>query len=99
MPQALVPSSAAAFAPRTPPSVVRDANVPQWLKVTLKRRATWTLCWVMLEGLLGMIHLEAYVVHVDMVSREEVGFKLTKEPISTLEGCFDILQHRNLYAH
>lgn len=30
--------------------------------------------------------MEAYVVHVDMVSREEVGFKLTKETISTLEG-------------
>jgi hypothetical protein len=43
-----------------------------------------------LEGLLGMIHMEAYVVHVNMVSREEVSFKLTKETTSTLKGCFDI---------
>lgn len=111
MPEAILPSSAAAFAPRTPPSVVLDADVPQWLTVTLKRvrrarnplnnpkqqtdfliyilstqSATWTLCSMMLEGLLGMIHIEAYVVHVDMVSRKEMGFKLTKETISTLEG-------------
>ncbi|CRL27347.1 unnamed protein product [Penicillium camemberti] len=37
MPQALLPSSAAAFAPRTPPSVMLDANVPQWLTMTPKR--------------------------------------------------------------
>lgn len=45
-----------------------------------------------------MIHMEVYVVHVDMVSREEVRFKLTKLTISTLGGCFDILQHRNLHV-
>jgi hypothetical protein len=45
-----------------------------------------------------MIHMEAYVVHVDMVSREEVRFKLTKETISAPGVCFDILQHRNLHA-
>ncbi|KAJ6126174.1 hypothetical protein N7471_010667 [Penicillium samsonianum] len=111
MPQALLPSSAAAFAPRTPPSVVLDAKVPQWLTATLKRvsparrrlnnpkqqtncllqilspqSATWALCSMMLDGLFGMIHIEAYVVYVDMVSQNEVAFKLTKETISILEG-------------
>lgn len=33
-----------------------------------------------------MIHIEAYVVHVDMVLRQEVTFKLTEETIKALES-------------
>ena len=120
MPQALLPSSAAAFAPRKPPIVVLDVNVPQWLTVTLQRvspdrrplnnpkhqtdyltkilspeSATWELCSMMLEGLLEMIHIQAYVVHVDMVSRKEVAFKLTKETISALAGFHEEFQSVN----
>lgn len=40
----------------------------------------------LVEGLFNfqMIHIEAYVVHVDMVSRNEVAFKLTPETIEAL---------------
>jgi hypothetical protein len=34
--------------------------------------------------------MEAYVVHIDMVSREEVRFKLTKLTISTLGNALSL---------
>lgn len=40
-----------------------------------------------------MIHIEAYVVHVDMVSQNEVAFKLTPE---TIEALVDF--HRDIYC-
>lgn len=40
-----------------------------------------------------MIHIEAYVVHVDMVSRNEVAFKLTPE---TIESLVDF--HKDVYS-
>jgi hypothetical protein len=40
-----------------------------------------------------MIHIEAYVVHVDMVSRNEVAFKLTPE---TIEALVDF--HKDIYS-
>ncbi|KAK3114043.1 hypothetical protein LTR53_008007 [Teratosphaeriaceae sp. CCFEE 6253] len=40
-----------------------------------------------------MIHLEAYVVHIDMVSQHEVAFKLTPETIESL-----VDYHRDIYS-
>lgn len=127
MPSALLPASAAAFAPRGNPNVVLGSKVEQWLTVTLKRvnrvkrplnnvtqhtrcltetlsspNAIWTLCSLMfpkapdselrkdenplVEAMFNyqMIHIEAYVVHIDMVSQNEVAFKLTPETIESL---------------
>ncbi|KAJ5587000.1 uncharacterized protein N7459_002765 [Penicillium hispanicum] len=136
MPTVLLPSSAAAFAPRASPNVVLNRKVAPWLTATLKRvnrvkrplnnvtqhtrcltetlssqNAIWTLCSMMfakapeaelrkdenplVEGLFNfqMIHMEAYVVHVDMVSRNEVAFKLTPE---TIEALVDF--HKEVYS-
>lgn len=136
MPTVLLPSSAAAFAPRSSPNVVLTRKVAPWLTATLKRvnrvkrplnnvtqhtrcltetlsstNAIWTLCSMMftkapeaelrkdenplVEGLFNyqMIHIEAYVVHVDMVSRNEVAFKLTPE---TIESLVDF--HKEIYS-
>ncbi|OKL60362.1 hypothetical protein UA08_04176 [Talaromyces atroroseus] len=126
MPIALLPASAAAFAPRGNPTVVLS-KVEPWLTATLKRvnrvkrplnnvaqhtrcltetlssaNAIWTLCSLMfpkapeselrkdenpfVDAMFNyqMIHVEAYVVHVDMVSQNEVAFKLTPETIESL---------------
>jgi hypothetical protein len=40
-----------------------------------------------------LIHIEAYVVHVDMVSQHEVAFKLTKDTIEAL-----IEYHKDIYS-
>lgn len=40
-----------------------------------------------------LVHVEAYVVHVDMVSQHEVAFKLTKDTIEAL-----IEYHRDIYS-
>ncbi|KAI9763116.1 MAG: hypothetical protein M1835_007922 [Candelina submexicana] len=40
-----------------------------------------------------LIHIEAYVVHVDMVSQNEVAFKLTPETIETL-----VEYHKDIYC-
>ncbi|KAJ5106589.1 hypothetical protein N7456_003264 [Penicillium angulare] len=136
MPTVLLPSSAAAFAPRSSPNVVLTKKVAPWLTATLKRvnrvkrplnnvtqhtrcltetlssqNAIWTLCSMMftkapeaelrkdenplMEGLFNyqMIHIEAYVVHVDMVSRNEVAFKLTPETIESL-----VDYHQDIYS-
>ncbi|KAI9931878.1 hypothetical protein ASPWEDRAFT_169283 [Aspergillus wentii DTO 134E9] len=136
MPTVLLPSSAAAFAPRSSPNVVLNTKVESWLTATLKRvnrvkrplnnvtqhtrcltetlsspNAIWTLCSLMfpkapesdlrqdenplVEGLFNyqMIHMEAYVVHVDMVSQNEVAFKLTPE---TIESLVDF--HKDIYS-
>ncbi|KAI9827941.1 MAG: hypothetical protein M1826_006137 [Phylliscum demangeonii] len=135
MPVALLPASAAAFAPRSPPHVVLD-KVESWLTATLKRTnrvkrplnnapqhrrcltdalaapsALWTLCSLMLpkapeaelrkddnplvEALFNyqVLHLEAYVVLVDLVSRHEVAFKLTADTIEAL-----VHYHRDVYS-
>ncbi|KAJ5487260.1 hypothetical protein N7530_001560 [Penicillium desertorum] len=136
MPTVLLPSSAAAFAPRSSPNVVLNTKVEPWLTATLKRvnrvkrplnnvtqhtrcltetlsskNAIWTLCSMMFtkvpqaeleknenqlwEALHNhqMIHMEAYVVHVDMVSRNEVAFKLTPETIESL-----VDYHKEVYS-
>ncbi|KAB8215374.1 hypothetical protein BDV33DRAFT_208375 [Aspergillus novoparasiticus] len=136
MPTVLLPSSAAAFAPRSSPNVVLNTKIEPWLTATLKRvsrvkrplnnvtqhtkcltetlsspNAIWTLCSMMfpkapeaelrrdenpwVEALFNyqMIHVEAYVVHVDMVSRNEVAFKLTPE---TIEALVDF--HKEVYS-
>ncbi|RJE19256.1 hypothetical protein PHISCL_08406 [Aspergillus sclerotialis] len=136
MPTVLLPSSAAAFAPRSPPNVVLNTKVEPWLTATLKRinrvkrplnnvtqhtrcltetlsspNAIWMLCSLSLpkapesdlkkdenpltEALYNyqMIHIEAYVVHVDMVSQNEVAFKLTPE---TIEALVDF--HKDVYC-
>lgn len=136
MPTVLLPSSAAAFAPRSSPNVVLTTKVAPWLTATLKRvnrvkrplnnvtqhtrcltetlsspNAIWTLCSMMftkapeaeLEKNTNLlwesihhyqtIHMEAYVVHVDMVSRNEVAFKLTPE---TIESLVDF--HKEIYS-
>ncbi|KAJ5766726.1 uncharacterized protein N7511_004342 [Penicillium nucicola] len=46
--------------------------------------AIWSLSSVMLENTLEMIHIEAYVLYVDMVSQNEMAFKLTEETIDAL---------------
>ncbi|OOF97420.1 hypothetical protein ASPCADRAFT_206249 [Aspergillus carbonarius ITEM 5010] len=136
MPTVLLPSSAAAFAPRSSPNVVLNARIEPWLTATLKRvnrvkrplnnvtqhtrcltetlsspNAIWTLCSMMftkapdaelrkddnplVEAVFNyqMIHIEAYVVHVDMVSQNEVAFKLTPE---TIEALVDY--HKGIYS-
>ncbi|OJJ60194.1 hypothetical protein ASPSYDRAFT_932959 [Aspergillus sydowii CBS 593.65] len=136
MPTVLLPSSAAAFAPRSSPNVVLNSRIEPWLTATLKRvnrvkrplnnvsqhtrcltetlsstNAIWTLCSVMfpkapeaelrkdenplVEALFNyqMIHVEAYVVHVDMVSQNEVAFKLTPETIESL-----VEYHKDIYS-
>jgi len=136
MPINLLPASAAAFAPRSAPTVVLNSKVEQWLTQTLKRinrikrplnsvpqhqrcltetlsnpAAIWTLCSIMLpkapdselrkdpnpliEAMFNyqLIHIEAYVVHVDMVSQHEVAFKLTPETIDAL-----IEYHKDIFS-
>lgn len=136
MPTALLPASAAAFAPRASPTVVLNSRVEPWLTVTLKRvnrvkrplnnvaqhtrclteilasqNAIWNLCSIMfpkapeselrrddnplVEALFNyqLLHMEAYVVHVDMVSQNEVAFKLTPETIETL-----VDYHKDVYS-
>ncbi|EAL88279.1 hypothetical protein KXW29_008203 [Aspergillus fumigatus] len=136
MPTVLLPSSAAAFAPRSSPNVVLSAKLEPWLTATLKRvnrvkrplnnvtqhtrcltetlsspNAIWTLCSMMfpkapdselrkdenplVEAIFNyqMIHIEAYVVHVDMVSQNEVAFKLTPETIEAL-----VEFHQDVYS-
>ncbi|KAL4871544.1 hypothetical protein BDV12DRAFT_163928 [Aspergillus spectabilis] len=136
MPTVLLPSSAAAFAPRSSPNVVLNSRIEPWLTATLKRvnrvkrplnnvsqhtrcltetlsstNAIWTLCSMMfpkapeselrkdenplVEALFNyqMIHMEAYVVHVDMVSQNEIAFKLTPE---TIEALVDY--HKEIYS-
>ncbi|KAF2834692.1 hypothetical protein M501DRAFT_943561 [Patellaria atrata CBS 101060] len=136
MPISLLPASAAAFAPRSAPTIVLASKVEQWLTQTLKRinrikrplnsvpqhyrcltetlsgsAAIWTLCSIMVpkapdselrkdsnplvEALFNyqFIHIEAYVVHVDMVSQHEVAFKLTQDTIDSL-----IEYHKDIYS-
>jgi hypothetical protein len=136
MPVQLLPATAAAFAPRSAPTVVLNTKVEPWLTQTLKRinrvkrplnsvpqhfrcltetlsgqGAIWSLCSLMLpkapdtelrkdsnplvEAIFNyqLIHIEAYVVHVDMVSQHEVAFKLTQETIEAL-----IEYHKDIYS-
>lgn len=136
MPVSLLPASAAAFAPRSAPTVVLASKVEPWLTQTLKRinrikrplnsvpqhfrcltetlsgsGAIWSLSSIMLpkapdselkkdpnplvEALFNyqVIHVEAYVVHVDMVSQHEVAFKLTQDTIESL-----IEYHKDIYS-
>lgn len=127
MPISLLPASAAAFAPRSAPTIVLNSKAEPWLTQTLRRvnrirrplnsvqqhyrclnetlsgsGAIWTLCSVILpkapeaelrkdpnplvQALFNyqLLHVEAYVVHVDMVSQHEVAFKLTSDTIDAL---------------
>lgn len=136
MPTLLLPASAAAFAPRSAPTVVLNSKAESWLTQTLKRinrvkrplnsvaqhtrcltetlagpNAIWTLCSIMLpkapdselrkdsnplvEALFNyqFIHIEAYVVHVDMVSQYEVAYKLTQDTIDSL-----VEYHKDIYS-
>lgn len=138
MPLQLLPASAAAFAPRSAPTIVLDhrRRIEPWLTQTLKRinrvkrplnsvpqhfrcltetlggaSAIWTLASLMLpkapdsdlkkddnpllEAISNyqLVHAEAYVVHVDMVSQQEVAFKLTPETIGSL-----IEYHKTIYS-
>ncbi|KAF2403629.1 hypothetical protein EJ06DRAFT_285395 [Trichodelitschia bisporula] len=137
MPINLLPASAAAFAPRSAPTIVLGSKVEPWLTQTLKRinkikrplnsvpqhyrcltetlsstLAIWTLCSIMLpkkpdselvkdssnplvEAMFNyqLVHIEAYVVHVDMVSQHEVAFKLTPETIDDL-----VKYHKDIYS-
>ncbi|KAA8644696.1 hypothetical protein EYZ11_003520 [Aspergillus tanneri] len=136
MPTVLLPSSAAAFAPRSSPNVVLNTRIEPWLTATLKRvnrvkrplnnvtqhtrcltetlsspNAIWTLCSMtfpkapeselrkdenpLVEAIFNyqMVHMEAYVVHVDMVSQNEVAFKLTPETIESL-----VEFHKDIYS-
>jgi hypothetical protein len=136
MPVSLLPATAAAFAPRSAPTVVLNSKVEPWLTQTLKRinrvkrplnsvpqhfrcltetlsgsAAIWSLCSLMLpkapvadlqkdsnplvEAIFNyqLIHIEAYVVHVDMVSQHEVAFKLTQDTIDAL-----IEYHKDIFS-
>lgn len=136
MPVSLLPASAAAFAPRSAPTVVLPTKVEPWLTQTLKRvnrvkrplnsapqhfrcltetlagpAATWTLCSIMLpkapdselrrdsnplvEAMFNyqLIHIEAYVVHIDMVSQHEVAYKLNQDTIDSL-----VEYHKEIYS-
>ncbi|ORY14897.1 hypothetical protein BCR34DRAFT_201786 [Clohesyomyces aquaticus] len=132
----LLPASAAAFAPRSAPTIVLGSKVEPWLTQALKRinrvkrplnsipqhhrcltetlsgaNAIWSLCSIMLpkapdselrrdsnplvEALFNfqLLHIEAYVVHVDMVSQHEVAFKLTQDTIESL-----VEYHKEIYS-
>jgi hypothetical protein len=136
MPIQLLPASAAAFAPRSAPTIVLGSKVEPWMTQTLKRinrvkrplnsvpqhhrcltetlsgtDAIWSLCSIMLpkapdselrkdanplvEALFNyqFIHIEAYVVHVDMVSQFEVAYKLTQDTIDAL-----VEYHKDIYS-
>lgn len=136
MPLQLLPKSAAAFAPRAPPTIVLNTKVEPWLTQTLKRinkikrplnsvpqhfrcltetlggtAAIWTLASLLLprapdselrkddnpllEAISNyeMLHVEAYVVHIDMVAQHEVAFKLTSETIDAL-----IEYHKDIFC-
>jgi len=129
MPPVLLPRSAAAYAPRSKPTVVLPTRTEPWVKETLKRvsrgtkhkplnsapqqqdrletllagdNAIWSLAAFVIpktpeaemtrkenplvEAVWNcqMVHVEAYVVHIDMVAQHEVAFKLTSETITTL---------------
>ena len=102
MPTLLLPASAAAFAPRSAPTIVLNSNVEP---------AIWTLSSIMLpkapdselrkdsnplvEALFNyqFVHVEAYIVHVDMVSQHEVAFKLTQDTIDAL-----VEYHKDIYS-
>ncbi|KAI8648274.1 hypothetical protein NCS55_01496300 [Fusarium keratoplasticum] len=87
----------------------RFNSVPQharYLTETLSSpNAIWTLTSIMLpktpeadfkrEAIMNykIVHIEGYVVHVDMVLRNEVAYKLTKDTIETL-----IEHHREVYC-
>ncbi|KAI9772420.1 MAG: hypothetical protein M1840_000623 [Geoglossum simile] len=127
----LLPATAAAFMPRSPPTVILDSTVKlPWLsdilrdigvfkgqysstrlRETLKAilstpDAIWTLCSLILQrapdlqlldgskpvDTYQMIHIEAYVVYVDLLQGEQVIFKPTPESISELTD-----YHRNIY--
>lgn len=135
-PLRLLPKSAAAFAPRAPPTIVLGQKADPWLTAALRRisktrrplhsvtqhharltevlggeNALWNLCSLLLpkapetelskndDPLLeaianyDMVHMRAYVVHVDMVSQHDVAFKLTTESIDAL-----VEYHRNVYS-
>ena len=121
----LLPSTAAAFEPRWPPSVVmgkRIGKTDRWLADILRRTSTtqhisgslyktvleeqlglesaiWPLCSLILPTAVGsaqpysMLHIEGYVVHVDLVSSMQVAFKLTDTSTSAL-----INYHCNIYS-
>jgi hypothetical protein len=136
MPISLLPASAQAFAPRSPPTIVLNSKVEQWLTQTLKRinkikrplnsvpqhqrcltetlsgdAAIWSLCSIMLprkpdselvrdsnplvEAMFNyqLVYVDAYVVHVDMVSQHEVVFKLTQDSIDAL-----VDYHKDIYS-
>lgn len=136
MPLQLLPASAAAFAPRSAPTIVLNSRVEPWLTQTLKRinrikrplnsvpqhfrcltetlgasSAIWTLSSLLLpkapeselrkdanpllEAISNyqLLHVEAYVVHVDMVSQHEVAFKLTSGTIDALTE-----YHKDIYS-
>ncbi|KAF2844735.1 hypothetical protein T440DRAFT_547159 [Plenodomus tracheiphilus IPT5] len=135
-PISLLPTSAAAFTPRSKVKVVLASQVEPWLTQTLERvrpverplnnvqqqtsfltetlsgpNAMWSLCSIMVpkatdselrkdsnppvEALFNyqLIHIEAYVVYVDMVSQHEVTFKFTPKTIETL-----IKYHKDIYS-
>jgi hypothetical protein len=136
MPMQLLPASAAAFAPRSNPTIVLGSRVETWLTQTLKRislvkrplnsvpqhdrfltetlgasSAIWLLSSIMLpnaphsklrkdsdplrEAIANytLTSVQAYVVHVDMVSQHEVAFKLTQDTIDAL-----IDYHNEIYS-
>ncbi|KAI9672720.1 MAG: hypothetical protein M1831_000155 [Alyxoria varia] len=136
MPLTILPASAAAFSPRSAPTIVLGPRVETWLTHALKRinrirrplntisqhyrclnealsgpSAIWTLASIMVpkapdselkkdsnplvEAVFNyqLIHVEAYVVHVDMVSQNEIAFKLTQDTIDDL-----IEYHRDIYS-
>lgn len=136
MPLQLLPASAAAFAPRSAPTIVLNTTVEPWLTQVLKRinrvkrplnsvpqhlrcltetlggpLAIWTMASLMFpkapdsklrkddhpltEAMFNfeMLHIEAYVVHIDMISQHEVAFKLTPDTIESL-----IDYHKDIYC-
>ncbi|KAK4243573.1 hypothetical protein C7999DRAFT_36099 [Corynascus novoguineensis] len=109
MPPQLLPASAAAFAPRASSIiVVLGSKVEPWLRQTLKRINKIKRPFnsapeselrkdadPLVEALFNyqVIHLEAYVVHVDMVLRNDVAYKLTPDTIESL-----IEYHKNIHC-
>lgn len=76
------------------------------IEILTPKSAVWVLCSVMLENTLGikpwcpamsesrlwMIHIEAYVLYVDMVSQSQVAFKLTEDTINDLTKFYKEVQ-------
>lgn len=128
----LLPTSAAAGAPRPTSVIVLLQDMEPWITAVLERinvtqsilqsvvlqqrylsnklaspNAIWTLASIMLPKVTcsdtvievdknQIIHIEAYIVHVDLVHRNELSFKLTTKSIEYLVQYHERMSNTNV---